>query len=259
MRARRVPTLPVLAPGLASALLLALVACSGGDPASAPRGTSPTTSAPTTSPTTTSTPTTATPRPVRRPDKALLRAARAGDADLTARALASGGETETRDAERRTPLLLAVTHDHVEVARLLLGAGADPDAVDGQQDTPWLVTGVTGSVPMARLLHAYDPDLTARNRFGGTSLIPASERGHVAYVRWVVRHTEMDLDHVNDLGWTALLEAVVLGRGTEPWQRIVRLLLDAGASPTIADHDGVTPLEHARSRGYDEIAALLER
>lgn len=72
-------------------------------------------------------------------------------------------------------------------------------------------------------------------------------------------YTDIDVDHVNDLGWTALLEAVILGRGTEPWQRIVRILLGAGADPGIPDGDGVTALEHARARGFDEIAALLSR
>lgn len=198
-------------------------------------------------------------RPVEDPAAALQAAARRGDADAAALAVRAGAGLEVRDARRRTPLLLAVTEDRLEVARLLVRLGADPDAIDDQQDTPWLVTGVTGSVPMARVLVAADPDLTLRNRFGGVSVIPASERGHVDYVRWVVTHTDIDVDHVNDLGWTALLEAVVLGRGTEPWQRIVRILLDAGADPSIPDGDGVTALEHARARGFDEIAALLSR
>jgi ankyrin repeat protein len=111
---------------------------------------------------------------------------------------------------------------------------------------------------MADLLLEFDPGLTILNRFGGTSLIPASERGHVAYVRRVVR-TPIDVDHVNDLGWTALLEAVILGEGTRRWQQVVRILLDAGADPTIPDRNGVTALEHARRSGYDEIARMLAR
>lgn len=197
-----------------------------------------------------------TARPPADPDAALLRAAERGDADAAALALRAGADIEARDARRRTPLLLASTFDHVAVARLLVAMGADPDALDDRHDTPWLVTGVTGSVAMLETLLPAHPDLTLRNRYGGLSPIPASERGHVDYVRRVVS-TGVDLDHVNDLGWTALLEAVILGDGGRRHQQVVRILLAAGVDRTIADRDGVSALEHAERRGYDEIAALL--
>jgi ankyrin repeat protein len=116
--------------------------------------------------------------------------------------------------------------------------------------------GVTGSVDMAEVLLPTQPDLTIRNRFGGTSLIPASERGHVGYVRRVVR-TDTDVNHVNKLGWTALLEAVILGDGSKRYQQIVMILLDAGADASIADRQGVTALQHAERRGHREMARIL--
>ncbi|HET8916291.1 MAG TPA: ankyrin repeat domain-containing protein, partial [Propionibacteriaceae bacterium] len=142
------------------------------------------------------------------------------------------------------------------VARLLIYLGADPDALDDRHDTPWLVTGVTGSVDMLEALLPAEPDLTIRNRFGGTALIPASERGHVGYVRRAVR-TGIDVNHVNDLGWTALLEAVILGDGSRRYQQIVTILLDAGADPKIADRQGVTALQHAERRGQREVTRIL--
>ncbi|MEU8221398.1 ankyrin repeat domain-containing protein [Kribbella sp. NPDC048915] len=186
----------------------------------------------------------------------LLDGAAAGDANKVAAALGAGAAVESRDAHRRTPLLLASLHDRVDVARLLVALGANPDAQDDRQDSAWLVTGVTGSVAMLETLLPADPDLTLRNRFGGISVIPASERGHVDYVRRVVQ-TKINVNHVNNLGWTALLEAIILGKGTQQWQEIVTILLDAGADPNLADGDGVRPLQHAESRGYDEIAKTL--
>lgn len=186
----------------------------------------------------------------------LLAAAAAGDPDGVALALRAGAGLEVRDAGGRTPLLLAATYDHVDVARLLVALGAGPDALDGRHDTPWLVTGVTGSVPMLEVLLPAGPDLTIRNRFGGVSVIPAAERGHVDYVRRVVQ-TGIDVNHVNDPGWTALLEAVVYGDGSPRYQEIVRILLAAGADPGFRDANGRTALDHALARGHEGIAQAL--
>lgn len=186
----------------------------------------------------------------------LLTAAALGDAAAVREAVTEGADLEARDSQRRTALLLAAAADHVEVAEILVSAGADPNAQDAQQDTPWLVTGVTGSVAMMRALLPAKPDLTIRNRYGGISLIPACERGHVDYVREVLK-TGIKVDHVNNLGWTGLLEAVILGDGSEPYQEIVKLLLAAGADPELADKDGVTALQHAETKGQTEVARIL--
>lgn len=190
-------------------------------------------------------------------DHTLLAAARTGDTEGVREAIEGGARVDGRDEELRTPLLLAVLGDHLEAARVLIAAGADPDAQDRREESPWLATGVTGSVAMLHVLLPAGPDLTLRNRFGGISLIPAAERGHVAYVREVLRFTDSDVDHVNRLGWTALLEAVILGEGGRVHQEIVALLLAAGATPGLPDGDGVTALAHAERRGFTEIAALL--
>ncbi|MBB5874395.1 ankyrin repeat protein [Allocatelliglobosispora scoriae] len=189
-------------------------------------------------------------------DQDLLVAARDGDTPGVRAAIDGGADVEARDERRRTPLLLAVTGDHVDAAKLLVAAGADPNALDDQHDTPWLVTGVTGSVAMLEVLLPAKPDLTIVNRYGGVSVIPASERGHVDYVRRVVT-TGIDVNHVNRLGWTALLECVVLGDGTAAYQEIARILVAAGADVGIGDSDGVTALEHARRRGFTEIVQIL--
>ena len=186
----------------------------------------------------------------------LFAAAEDGDATGVALALRSGAELEARDERERTALLHAVTKDRLAAARVLVYLGADPDALDDRHDTPWLVTGVTGSVAMAEILLPAKPDLKIRNRFGGVSIIPASERGHVDYVRRVVK-TDIDVNHVNDLGWTALLEAVILGDGSRRYQEIVKILLDAGADRDLADRDGVTALAHAEQRGQNAVAELL--
>ena len=192
------------------------------------------------------------------PDAALLQAAEVGDANAVAIALRAGANIEARDAHDRTALLLAATYDQVPVANVLVAMGASPNALDDRHDTPWLVTGVTGSVAMLEALLPANPDLKIRNRFGGLSPIPASERGHIDYVRRVVL-TGVDLNHVNDLGWTALLEAVILGDGGPNHQEVVQILLAAGADRDIADRAGVSALQHAEQRGQNEVARLLRQ
>jgi ankyrin repeat protein len=94
------------------------------------------------------------------------------------------------------------------------------------------------------------------NRYGGTALIPAAENGHPSTVQLLV-DAGVPLDHVNDSGWTALLEAVVYGDGSARYQDVVARLLAAGADPDIRDAQGRTALENARSRGHVDIVRLL--
>lgn len=88
-------------------------------------------------------------------------------------------------------------------------------------------------------------------------MIAAAHLGHHEVVAHLVAGGA-PLDHVNNLGWTALMEAVVLGNGGSDHIKTVQILVDAGADKTIADRDGVSPLQHAKARGYAEIVSLLE-
>ncbi|WP_237724827.1 ankyrin repeat domain-containing protein [Deinococcus alpinitundrae] len=187
----------------------------------------------------------------------LLRAAQQGDLEGLETLLKAGASARAADASGRTALTWAAKGDHVAVARALIAAGADPDLQDEQRNNALLVTGETGSVAMLREVLKAKPDLTLTNRYGGTALIPAADRGHLAYLRELLRTTKVNVNHVNNLGWTALLEAVILGDGGPIHTEIVRELLTHGADRRIADRDGMTPLAHARQRGYTKMVALL--
>ena len=186
----------------------------------------------------------------------LLAAAAAGDAARVRELLRLGVDIESRDARGRSALLLATHNGAVEAARVLIEAGADVNAKDDISDSPYLYAGAEGPLEILRMTLENGADLESVNRYGGTALIPAAHHGHVEIVRELL-HTDIDIDHVNGLGWTALLEAIILGDGGAAHSEIVRLLLEAGADPTIADNDGVTPLEHAQNRGYGRMIDLL--
>ncbi len=192
-------------------------------------------------------------------DHSLLTAASRGDAAGVRAALDAGAAIDARDNQGQTALLFAVQGGDLALARDLIRRGADINAAALNHDTPWLLAGALGRTEMlAAMLDTGKVDYTRRNRYGGNALIPACERGHVETVRLLLERSKIDVDHINNLGWTALLEAVILSDGGPAHIEIVRLLLTAGADPNIADKDGVTPLEHARDRRYDAIAALIK-
>ncbi|WP_181300784.1 ankyrin repeat domain-containing protein [Bosea sp. 124] len=188
----------------------------------------------------------------------LIDAAAAGRAAEVTRLVAAGAALETQDSQGRSALLLAVAGNHVAVARTLLDAGASPNTQAANRDTPWLLAGASGRAEIITAMLPRKPDLTIRNRYGGNALIPACERAHVEAVKLLLT-SGIDVDHVNDLGWTCLLEIVILGDGGPRHQQVAKLVLDAGASPGLADKDGVTPLAHARQRGQSAVAALIEQ
>ena len=173
-----------------------------------------------------------------------------------ARRLCASIESEHSEGRGRTPLLAATWRNHVAVGRFLIQEGADVNAKDLIQDTPFLVAGAEGRAELLKLMLAAGADLKDTNRHGGTALIPAAHRGHVEAVKLLIA-TKIDKDHVNNYGWTALMEAVVLGDGGPAHTEIVRLLVRAGADANIPDRDGITPLEHAKKRGYAEMVRIL--
>ena len=110
---------------------------------------------------------------------------------------------------------------------------------------------------LSRLL-AHGASATVLNRFSSTALMSASERGHADICRQLLEETDVDVNHQNTLGWTALIEAVLLGDGGVDYQRVVEQLMAHGADVNLADAEGVTPLAHARWRKFDALSAMLE-
>lgn len=187
----------------------------------------------------------------------LHEAAALGDPMIVGDLIKNGAPLDDKDSGGRTPLLIAVANDRTAAALALIAAGANINAQATNKDTPWLLAGASGRTEILAAMIPKGPDLSIRNRYGGNALIPACERGHVDTVKLLLT-TRIDLDHVNNLGWTCLLEAVILGDGGLAHQKIVQMLLAANANPNLADSEGTTPLAHARARGQSEIATLLE-
>lgn len=189
--------------------------------------------------------------------KGLHAAAYAGEVRDVTRLVAGGASLEARDTLGRTALHVAAFQSHNDIVKALVAAGANINAFEHAEYDVVTIAAVANDLAMMKL--ALSLGGNAKNitsPYDGTALIAAAHLGHVAVVDALIE-AGAPLDHVNNLGWTALIEAVVLGDGGPRHTEIVRLLIDAGADASIADRQGVTPLAHAKQRGFNNMAAAF--
>ena len=191
--------------------------------------------------------------------RGLHAAAASGDAAAIKALLAKGENANARDPYRRTPLHVAAYGAHHAAMRVLVAGGADPNALERDRYDIVTVAAVANDVATLRI--ALELGASAKNvtsRYDGTALIAAAHLGHAEVVR-VLTRAGAPLDHVNNLGWTALIESIVLGDGGERHTETLKVLIDAGADVNLADRNGASPLALARSRRYEAMVKLLLR
>ena len=164
---------------------------------------------------------------------------------------------DARDGHGRTPLHVAAFARRRDAARALIRAGASTGALDDDRYDAVTIAAVADDEETLRtLLAAGASSSLITSHYDGTALIAAAHLGHDGVVRQLIA-AGAPLDHVNNLHWTATIEAVVLGDGGARHRSTLAALLEAGANTQLADRDGKTPLQLARSRGYGEMASML--
>jgi hypothetical protein len=197
------------------------------------------------------------------PEKAqytgLLAAAGRGDAAEIERLVARGAKVDVRDGYGRTPLHVAAYGGHADAIRGLVKAGANPNALEHDRYDIVTIAAVADDLPTLKLALALGASAkNVTSRYDGTALIAAAHLGHDQVVAELIK-AGAPLDHVNNLGWTALIESIVLGNGGRRHTATLEALVRAGANVNLADRNGQTPLALARGRGYREMIAILER
>lgn len=188
----------------------------------------------------------------------LLHAAQRNDAAGVAREIEAGGDPNMRDGGGRAAVHIAAHASAHAALEALVAKGADIRALDAQKYDAITIAAVAddlATMALAIRLGGYPGAVTSP--YAGTALIAAAHLGHAEVVKALIK-AGAPLDHVNNLHWTALMEAVVLGDGGPAHQETVRALVAAGADRSLTDREGRTPLENARAMGFPEIAALLE-
>ncbi len=179
------------------------------------------------------------------------------DVKLLNELLLQQANLEAKDEKGRTPLMRAVYDNNFDVAKALILAGANVNAQDEMLNSPFLYAGASGYVDILKLCLENGASFTVFNRYGGSALIPATEKRHVDVVKILTKTPNFPINHINNLGWTALLEAIILGDQGEKQIEIVQILVDAGCDYTIADFDGITPLQHAKNKSMHDIVRIL--
>lgn len=189
----------------------------------------------------------------------LLSAAARGDSATISALLAKGAKPDIRDRYERTPLHVAAYQKQHEAMRVLVTAGANPNALEHDRYDIVTIAAVANEVPTLKVALALG--CSAKNitsRYDGTALIAAAHLGHAEVVRILIQ-AGAPLDHINNLGWTALIESIVLGDGGPRHVATLKALVEAGANVNLADRNGRTPLTLARGRGYPEMAEILRK
>ena len=189
----------------------------------------------------------------------LLAAADKGDAASIAQLAARGADVNARDTHGRTPLHVATYAGKHDAMRALAKAGANPNALESDRYDMVTIAAVADDLPTMKVaLDIGDSAKNVTSRYDGTALIAAAHLGHDGVVRELIR-AGAPLDHINNLGWTALIESIVLGNGGPRHVATLKALVEAGANVNIADRSGTTPLSLARTRGYSEMVEILSR
>jgi len=188
----------------------------------------------------------------------LHEAAAKGDAAEIEKLVKEGERINIQDSRSRTPLHVAGYMKKHDAARLLIKLGANANALEIDRYDIVTIAAVANDLEGLKL--ALDGGASARNitsRYDGTALIAAAHLGHAEVVRMLIA-ARAPLNHVNNLGWTALMESIVLGNGGKNHTDTLKALVDAGADINIPDRQRTTPLQHARRRGYVGMARILE-
>jgi ankyrin repeat protein len=188
----------------------------------------------------------------------LFAAAARGDvADIRSQA-AQGRPVDARDDHSRTPLHVAAHQSQVTAMRALVAAGADPNALEADRYDIVTIAAVANDLPTLKA--ALELGCKATNitsRYDGTALIAAAHLGHAEVVRELIR-AGAPPNHVNNLGWTAVIEAIVLGDGGPRHQATLQHLINAKADLNLADRSGRSPLALARERRHAAMVKMLE-
>ncbi|ETS84994.1 hypothetical protein PFICI_03019 [Pestalotiopsis fici W106-1] len=202
-------------------------------------------------------------------------------------------DVQAKDEDGMQPLHQALLSKSIEIFSLLLKRGADPNATDISGETPLDYTTIHGDVDEVKLLIESGANIHAVDKDGKTPLHRAAWPGDVDKVKllldrgadpsikdnngqtpliWVIEKKSSfvpPLEAVVEVLLTAGISCVnaidIHGKTAISWAvtnnnvRLVKMLLDYHADPTVQDADGNTCLNRACESNYVDIVETLLR
>lgn len=167
-------------------------------------------------------------------------------------------DLNARDGHGRTPVHVAAFARQRAALLALAKAGANLALLENDRYDAVTIAAVADDDETLRVLLSLGASARlVTSIYDGTALIAAAHLGHDGVVRQLIA-AKAPLDHVNNLHWTAVIEAIVLGNGGPRHQATLQALLAAGANPNLRDRNGITPLQMAQSRGYTAMVVMLK-
>ena len=182
----------------------------------------------------------------------LVEAASNQDLSMVETLLSQGSNVNSRRADGVTALLWAAHWDDLEMARLLLDSGADVNATDDHGVSPLERAAENASVSMVNMLIAAGARANISQESGLTPLMTAARTGNTEIVKTLIANGAEVNATTNETGGTALMWAI-----SAPHPKIVSLLLENEADPTVSTFKGFTPLMFAARNGDIELGEIL--
>ena len=186
-------------------------------------------------------------------EEGFVAAAEKGDLDAVKKFLAANFPANSRDKERYTPLIRAAFKGHHDVVRELTRNGALLNLQTGKGYTALLLAAYAGHHDILNTLMDLGALPTVVDKTGDAPLASAAYAGHTEVVRELARR-HVNLSHANKAGQTALHYAALRGN-----IEVAEVLLAYYADPMLEDKEGRLPRTLARSKGYGELATLVEK
>jgi ankyrin repeat protein len=189
---------------------------------------------------------------------ALYRATLDGSLPVVQALLAAKADPSPQPLEKLggTPLTVAFSQNHWDIARALLEAGANVNATDPDGVTALVLVARENSprsLAMVQALLAAHADVNGTFHGGDTALGAASSTGSAEVVQALLAaNSWVDVNIKQRDGRTPLMMAAAKGRAD-----IVRLLLAAKADLAAQDASGKTALMLALENDHAEVAQLL--